>query len=231
MNEIDITGVENTACALIKQAKKDFIKGAQIIYLKIRPSMTIPTYSELLKNDRLRTLANNNTIRWMYDSWVFVKNDPYTLFSPGEESVINAWTKEAVLDLYRSWYVKAGAILYKLKAPKRIQSMDYDDVIKLVQDKEIASNFIEARMYVATLPNKKEIYHEWNVMAHAKSHKTLVRGKKSEIQNTEYFKKNKEKRAKNISKAKELEKLGLSVDEIAKDLGVTRSAVWNYLRS
>ena len=102
---IDESGVENAACALIRQAKKDFIRGAKVLYFHIGK---IPTYEELLKEHI--SLVNNDAVRWMYDSWRFVKYDPYELFAPGESLVINAWKTEAILEHYRALYLTAAAI-------------------------------------------------------------------------------------------------------------------------
>lgn len=232
MGYIDGDGVENAACALIRQAKKDFIKGAKVLYFHIGD---IPTQKELLSDPMRASLSNNDAVRWMYDAWAFVRNDPYELFAPGEESVIGSWKEEAILDHYRSLYLTTASILYKKKAPKSIHSLDEGDLKYYIGDvlnrNQLVENFIKARNYISKRYDAREIFQQWNVEAHARSHKVRLNCKKSAIQDTEYFKKNKAKRLANIAKAKELESEGLTIDQISLELGVTKSAVWAYLRS
>lgn len=230
---IDAVGVENAGCALIKQAKKDFIRGAKVLYLHLGD---IPSQEELLNSDgKKKSLINNEAVRWMYDSWKFVKNDPYELFSPGEDAVINAWKTEAILEHYRALYLAAATVLYKKKAKKDIQNIVDDDLDIYFEDqpngKMMIENFIKARNYICQRFDAKEIFKKWNVEAYARSYKVRLNGKKAAIQDSEYFKKNVEKRIKNIEKAKALQTDGKTVNEIALILGVTKSAVWSYLRS
>ena len=229
---VDGDGVENAACALIRQAKKDFIRGAKVLYFHIGD---IPTQKELLSDPMRASLSNNDAVRWMYDTWIFVRNDPYELFTPGEESVIGSWKEEAILDHYRSLYLTAAAVLYKKKAKKDIQNI-VDGALDIyfedqLNGKMMVENFIKARNYISQRYDAKEIFRKWNVEAYARSHKVRFNGKKAAIQDSEYFKKNVEKRIKNIEKAKALQTDGKTIDEIALALGVTKSAVWSYLRS
>lgn len=230
--DVDVSGVENAACALIRQAKKDFIRGAKVLYFHIG---CIPTQKELLNDEKHKTLVNSETVRWMYDSWRFVREDPYELFAPGEESVIGSWKEEAILEHYRSLYLTAASILYRKHSPKQIQTIPEEELKPYFEDqtdgKKLLENFVMARNYISQRYDADEIFHQWNVEAHARSYKVRLNGKKSAIQDTEYFKKNKAKRLANIAKAKELESEGLTIDQIALDLGVTKSAVWAYLRS
>lgn len=231
--DVDVSGVENAACALIKQAKKDFIRGAKVLYFHIGD---IPSQEELLKSDsKKRSLMNNEAVRWMYDSWRFVRDDPYELFSPGEDTVIDAWKTEAILDHYRALYLTAATILYKKKAKKDIQNI-VDGALDIyfedqINGKMMIENFIKARNYIRQRFDAKEIFRKWNVEAYARSHKVRLNGKKAAIQDSEYFKKNVARRLENIKKAKELEAEGKTIDQIALTLGVTKSAVWSYLRS
>ena len=97
--------------------------------------------------------------------------------------------------------------------------------------KKIKENFISARNYISNRYDANEIFRKWNVEAYGRSHKFRINGKKSAIQDSEYFKKSRAKRLANIERAKELEIEGKTVGEIASILGVTKSAVWSYLRS
>lgn len=229
---IDADGLGNAACALIKQAKKDFIRGAKVLYLHLG---TIPTQKELLLDPTRASLVNNDAVRWMYDSWVFVKRDPYELFEPGEEQVINAWKEEAILDHYHSLYIAGAKILFKRRAKKEIQKIVDGALDIYFEDvdngKKIKENFISARNYISNRYDANEIFRKWNVEAYGRSHKFRINGKKAAIQDSEYFKKSRAKRLANIERAKELEIEGKTVGEIASILGVTKSAVWSYLRS
>lgn len=229
---IDAVGVENAGCALIKQAKKDFIRGAKVLYYHMG---AIPSQKELMSDPKRVSLSNNEAVRWMYDAWLFVKRDPYELFSPGEEVVIKAWKTEAILDHYKSLYLKAAAILFKKKAKKDVHKI-VDNALDIyfediINGKDIKDNFIKARNYISKRLDSDEIFHKWNVEAYARSHKMRINGKKAAIQDSEYFKKNVARRIENIKKAKELEMEGKTIDQIALTLGVTKSAVWSYLRS
>ena len=221
MGYIDGDGVENAACALIRQAKKDFIRGAKVLYFHLG---YIPTQKELLNDEKHKTLVNSETVRWMYDSWRF-----------GESSVIEAWKNEAIMDHYRTLYLTPATILYKKKAPKNIQGMSEQDLSPYFTDqndgKKLLENFIKARNYISQRYDADEIFHQWNVEAHARSYKVRLNSKRSAIQDTDYFKNKKTKREQNIEKARQLRDEGLTSWEIAKELGVTRPCVWNYLRS
>lgn len=223
---VDETGVENIACGLVRQAKRDFIKGVKVLYKSLG---YVPEQKELYKTHP--SLTNNADVRWMYDAWRFVRDDPYELFSPGEEIVIKSWTDEALLEYYRPAYLKAGALLYKQKAPKQIQEIPDNDLDNYFDDFMIKWDFIKARNFISKRSDAKEIFHSWNVEAHARSHHARLNGKKAAIQDSDYFKKRKLQREKNIARAQELKDEGFSTKAIAADLGVTVGAVWQYLRS
>ena len=84
---IDMDGVENVSVGLAGQARKDFIKGGKILYDLIGK---IPTEKELW-NSVYSDMSNDPDVRWMYDAWRFVKEDPYDMFDIGETTIINAW--------------------------------------------------------------------------------------------------------------------------------------------
>ena len=93
MNYVDMDGVENVAVNLIKQARKDYIKGAKILLLKMK---RIPSLDECYK------VSYGQAIKHMCDSWRFVINDPYSIFGDiGEDSIIKDWQNSAMMDIYR----------------------------------------------------------------------------------------------------------------------------------
>lgn len=226
-NYIDVGGIENVACALIKYAKKDFIKGAKILYSHMK---SIPTQKELMLDSKHRTLSNNQSVRWMYDSWRFVRNDPYSFFGDvGEESVINSWKREAIIEYYRTLYITGAIILYQSKGKKEIYNIANSSVKKKIEDPVTANDFIVARDYILNLVDGKGILDQWNVIAYErfkrlnpKNPKKIKSGANS---------KRAEQRAKNVLKAKELSNSGISTKAIAEYLGVTSSCVAMYLRS
>lgn len=227
-NYVDIGGVENVAVGIIKQAKKDFIKGAGILYSIMG---YIPTHKELLADKKHCTLSNDADVRWMYDAWRFVKQDPYELFSPGEESIINAWTEEAILKVYGKLYSDGAMILYDKHSKKDIQNIPSDELASLIQDDTVRVGFIKARDHVAKRFDSDEIFKEWNMNAYFRRMKRTSSSRCRGIQNTEKFKEAKDKRQKNIDKAKELFESGISVKAIAKELNVQVGTVRNYIRS
>ena len=142
MAKIDMDGVENVSVALVKQAKNDFIKGAKILYKHLK---AIPTQVDLLKNAAFMTLSNLKEVRWMYDAWRFVKNDPYEMFGEvGEENIIKSWSEAAVIDHYKDLYLSGATILYVLNAKKKKEIYELADssIIKKIGNKEISNNFI-----------------------------------------------------------------------------------------
>ena len=56
---IDAVGVENAGCALIKQAKKDFIRGAKVLYYHMG---AIPSQKELMSDPKRVSLSNNEAV-------------------------------------------------------------------------------------------------------------------------------------------------------------------------
>lgn len=224
---VDMDGVENVACGIIKQAKKDFIKGACVLYSIMG---YIPTQKELLVNKKHHTLTNNADVRWMYDAWRFVKQDPYELFSPGEESIIKAWIEEAILKVYCKLYSDGAMILYDKHSKKNIQDIPSNELANLIQDDAVRVGFIKARDHVAKRFDADKIFKEWNTNAYFRRMKRTSSNCKG-IQNTKKFKQAQDKRQKNIDKAKELFEAGISVKAIAKELNVQVGTVRNYLRS
>ena len=225
---IDETGVENVACGLIRQAKKDFIKGAKLLFGILGK---IPTYKELISDQSHATLSNNADVRWMYDSWRFVRDDPYDMFDMGEDSVIEAWKRAAVLDFYRDSYIKGGSILYANHVKKEDIKSNDEVIRKVIADKTLAESFIAARNYVSTLPEGKTTLHEWDLNAFTRSRNVRRGCGRIPINESNYQKMMSEKKRKNISKAKELSSEGFSPKAIAEELGVTVQAVRLYLRS
>lgn len=225
-NYVDMDGVENVACGIIKQAKKDFVKGACVLYSIMG---RIPTQKELLADKKHCTLSNDADVRWMYDAWRFVKQDPYELFSPGEEAIIDAWTEEAILKIYSKLYSDGAMILYDGHSKKNIQDIPNDELVKLIQDDIVRVGFIKARDHVAKRFDADQIFKDWNMNAYFRRANRI--SSKRGIQNTEEFKQRQEKRRKNIEKAKELFEAGISIKAIAKEMNVQVGTIRKYLHS
>lgn len=227
---IDEGGVENVAVGIVNQAKKDFIKGGKILYGMMK---CIPTYNELIANPDHHTLSNNADVRWMYDSWRFVRDDPYQFFGDvEEEDVINAWKNEAIKEYYKVLYLKGGTILYAKHVHKKDIRENDEAIIKAIEDNTIANDFIAARNYILNVPEGEKTFKEWNILAYERSrHWGRTGTGRPSIQNSNYSKEQREKRQKNIKIAKELFESGISDRAIAKELGVTIQCVRNYLRS
>lgn len=234
MAKIDMGGVENVSVALVKQARNDFIKGAKILYKHLK---TIPTHVELLKNMTYKTLSNLKEIRWMYDAWRFVKNDPYEMFGEvGEERIIKDWSEYAIIDYYKDKYLLGATILYILKAKnkKEIYELADSSIYKKMSNKEIADGFIESRNHMLSLPNGVELMDKWNAIAYErakKSEKDKDNKYNSIIQNkstSDIIKVNKHKEM--VLKAKELFDNGMPREDIAKELGVAKGTVYRYIR-
>ena len=227
-NLIDMNGVENVSVALVRQAKKDFIKGAKILYRNLKK---IPTYKELIKERP--TLSNLEPVRWMYDSWVFVKKDPYDMFGDvGEESVINQWKSDAIIAHYKDLYIPGAAILYRkrnVNSKKEVYEIADSSVKKKIKVKGVSDDFITARNYILSVPNYQEYIDDWNRIAkdRASRNKEKIIGRSF----VERAKTKKEERRKNIERAKELFQAGISKQAIAKEMMVALSTVNNYLRS
>ena len=242
---VNMDGVENVAVALVKQTRRDFIKGAKILY---RMFGRIPTEKEFYNSPKRDT--RNNNIRYMYDAWRFVKNDPYSMFSSaGEESIINQWKIDTMIDYYKDLYIPGAVILYKAMdetnyiygnktqkekhklLKKEIYNLDDNTIKERIGDEATTNEFIAARNYIYTLFNGKEILEEWNQNAYDRSRKKKKGHGKIFIQDTDYAKENSAKRITNIKKTKELKESGKSVEEIAKQLNITTGCVYKYLRS
>ena len=225
MTYVNEGGVENVAVGIVKQARKDFIKGGKILYKMFGK---IPTEKEFLESPKKDT--RNPNIRWTYDAWRFVHQDPYQFFGD-EESVIKAWMKEAIEQYYKELYLKGAEILFHKHIPKK-DIKENDEVVKeAIQDNNIATEFIAARNYILSLPDGKDTLRKWNVTAYERSrHYGKGRGKVS-IEDTNYHKELSKKRQENIKKTKEMYEEGISTREIAKELGVSIQAVRAYVRA
>ena len=227
MKTVHEDGVENIACALVDQARKDFIKGGKTLYAKLK---AIPSYSELVADYPSHiSLSNNADVRWMYDAWRFVRDDPYQFFGDvGEDVIIATWKEMAIEEYYKIPYIKAGIEIYRSRPKtKKIQSLDDSEIISILKDNKLSAEFISARNYISKLQNANELFKEWNIIAMTRSKKLGVKGKGFK----EYVDDKKSERQKKVEKAIELYTGGMNAWDIAKELGVTRQTVWAYLRS
>lgn len=238
MAKIDMDGVENVSVALVKQARNDFIKGAKILYKYLK---AIPTQVDLLKNAAFKTLSNLKEVRWMYDAWRFVKNDPYELFGEvGEENIIKSWSDDAIIDHYKDLYLLGATILYALNAKKKKEIYDLADssVIKKIGNKEISDDFITARNAILELDDGRELLDQWNVIAFDKAkrrEKDIAKGKISKddpikLKGNKKAELAKKERMERRLKAKELFDSGMSKEDIAKELGVKKVTVYRYIK-
>lgn len=238
MARIDMGGVENVSVALVKQARNDFIKGAKILYKHLK---MIPTQVDLLKDAAFKTLSNLKEVRWMYDAWRFVKNDPYEMFGEvGEEAIIKSWSDAAIIDHYKDLYLLGATILYVLNAKKKKEIYELADssVIKKIGNREISDNFIAARNAILELDDGRELLDQWNVIAFEKSkrrEKDIAKGKISKndpikLKSSKHSDYVKSKHIERIRKAKELFDGGMSKEDIAKELGVTKTTAYRYIR-
>lgn len=224
---VDNDGVDNVAVGIVRQARRDFVKGAKILYSIFK---RILTEKELLADELHKSLVTNRTIRWMYDSWRFVIEDPYSMFGDvGDDVVIKSWTMDAIIDYYRELYLPGATKLYR----NAISCFDSEDnVRKCIEDKNTADNFIAARNYIQNLSNSKELFGEWNKTAFERArHSTKNKGEKGAIYKTEYIDNRKKKKIENTKRARELRNAGISIKAIAKELGVTDQTVRKYLKS
>lgn len=230
---IDMDGVENVAVGVIRQAKKDFIKGAKILYTHLKK---IPEYAELIKGGVHVTLSNNLDVRNMYDSWRFVHNDPYSMFGDvGEDGVIGSWKSEAIISYYKDLYIIGARIAYQsgfIAKNKALYDVADSTLKKYIKNKATLNDFIAAKNYIFNIPNGLDYLDEWNSIAYErakkdKRKKTLGPGC---IGRTEYVKQKQEQRQKNKEKAWELKQAGFSTEAIAKYMMVTKSCIHNYIR-
>lgn len=223
---VDGDGVENVAVGIVRQTKKDFIKGARILYGILH---RIPTQKELLADQNHASLTNMESVRWMYDAWRFVIEDPYQFFGDAE-AVINAWKDDAMLEHYSLLYLNGAEQLYINHAPtKKIHTLEDDQVTEFMKDNQLAGSYIAARNYILGLDRGEKVIKEINIKAINRArHPMQKRGPKTA---TGFVKNLITKKEKNIKRAKELYSEGMSDREIAKEMGVTLQSVRTYLRS
>lgn len=227
---VNMDGVENVAVALIKQAKKDFVRGGKVLY---RMFGQIPDQKEFYTSSKKDT--RNENIRWTYDAWRFVQNDPYSMFGDvGEESIINQWKIESIIAYYKDLYMPGATILYEKKGSKEIYEIADLTVEKRINHKPTSNDFIAARNYIYSLPEGKRILDDWNRMAFDRSRKHKKNPDSSgrvSINETTFAKQKHNTRLENIAKAKELKESGKSAQEIAEIMDLTVPCIRNYLRS
>lgn len=232
---LDMDGVENVAVGIVRQAKKDFIKGGKILY---RLFGYIPTEEEFTKS--IHRGSRTEDIRQMFDAWRFVIKDPYELFeSAGKKATIDQWKLESIIAYHYDWYVKGVEELYfvmfdrlDVKNLKPYALTDY--VLQShILNSELKNAFIKARDYILNLPNGEKILDEWDATAYERARKRYKKGgKKKDRTETirELAKERNSKKQKRIEEAKHLWDLGLTREEIAEKLGVTKQSVNKYLR-
>lgn len=232
---VDMDGVENVAVGIIRQAKRDFIKGGKILY---RLFGYIPTDEEFMKS--IHRGSRTEPIRQMFDAWRFVIKDPYELFeSAGKEQTIAQWKLESIIAYYYDGYVKGAEELYFVNWYHfNIKTVLYDledsVVRESIKDNSTYDQFIIARDYILNLPNGEEILDEWNATAYERARKRYKKGGKKKDRTESIRNLAKERNSakqERIKQAKELWDLGLTREEIAEKLNVTRQSVNNYLRS
>lgn len=231
---VDMDGVENVAVGIIRQAKRDFIKGGKILY---RLFGYIPTDEEFMKSTHRG--SRTEPIRQMFDAWRFVIKDPYELFeSAGKETTINQWKLESIIAYYYDLYIKGAEELYfvnwnHFNTKTVLYDLEDSVVRELIADNSTYDQFIKARNYILNLPNGEKILDEWNATAYERARKHYKKGRKKD--RTEPIRKLAKERSsekqKRIRKAKYLWDLGLTREEIAEKLGVTKQSVNSYLRS
>ena len=223
---VDGDGVENVAVGIVRQTKKDFIKGARILYGILH---RIPTQKELLADQNHASLTNMESVRWMYDAWRFVIEDPYQFFGDAD-TVINAWKDDAMLEHYSLLYLNAAEQLYINHIPtKKIHTLEDDQVTEIMKDNQLAGSYIAARNYILGLDRGEKIIKEINIKAINRArHPMQKRGPKTA---TGFVKDLVTKKEKNVKRAKELYAEGMTDREIAKEMEVTLQTVRTYLRS
>lgn len=228
---INMDGVENVSVMLVKHARRDFIKGGKVLY---RMFGRIPDQKEFYASSKKDT--RNEAIRWMYDAWRFIHNDPYSMFGDvGEEAIINQWKTDTIMEYYKERYLPGATELYLNKkegAKKEIYELS-DNLLKKQLNKEMLLDFIDARNYILATTEGKSKIKEWNSIAYERS-KKKKRSKGTghiSIERTKYHQEMSRRRIQNIERAKELYLAGISKEGIAKELGVTMQSVNAYLRS
>lgn len=234
---VDMDGVENVSVGLIRQAKKDFIKGAKILYDVMKK---IPTQNELKSSSGFR-LVNDPDVRLMYDAWRFVRKDPYDMFDPGEETIINSWKDQAVIDYYKDFYITGAAILYYKKASKTkpIYELSNSTLKKYIKDKKKCEEFIMARDYICNLINGKDLIQSWTeqIRNRTRLYDRHIREGKMDANTfsladgrVTHLEKRKKDHEEAIKKTKELFDAGTSIDAIAKELNIARGTALRYVR-
>jgi len=223
-NYIDMEGVENIAVAMVRQARNDFIKGGKILYGLLK---TIPTYNELIKNKSYPSIANNKDVRWMYDAWRFVEEDPYNFFEVGDAEVISEWKLAAIQDYYRSVYIKIAPVIYSQKpSNNHIHKLTDDELKEYLEEKDIKP-FKEARDYALKLSDAEAVLKEWNLTSWSRRKDARMDKIRAQRNREIVSEESKKKKA----RAKELYEAGISRKAIAKELGVQLVTVHYYLRS
>jgi len=233
---VDMDGVTNVAVGIVRQAKRDFIKGGKILY---RLFGYIPTEEEFMKS--IHRGSRTEPIRWMFDAWRFVIKDPYELFeSAGKKATIDQWKLESIIAYYYDGYVKGAEELYCIMFDsldvKNIKPYALTDYVldSHILNSELKNAFMKARNYILNLPNGEKILDEWNATAYERARKRYRKGgeKKDRTETIrELAKERNSKKQKRIKEAKHLWDLGLTREEIAEKLGVSRQCVNSYLRS
>lgn len=228
---VDMDGVTNVAVGIVRQAKRDFIKGGKILY---RMFGYIPTDEEFMKS--IHRGSRTEPIRQMFDAWRFVLKDPYELFeSAGKENTINQWKLESIIAYYYDGYVKGAEELYFIAfdslGAKNIKPYALTDY---VLNEELKNAFMKARDYILNLPNGEKMLDDWDATAYERARKRYRKGgeKKDRTEPIrELARERSSKKQKRIKEAKELWDLGLTKEEIAEKLGVTKQCINSYLRS
>lgn len=232
---VDMDGVENVAVGIVRQAKRDFIKGGKILY---RLFGYIPTDEEFMKS--IHRGSRTEPIRQMFDAWRFVIQDPYELFeSAGKKATIDQWKLESIIAYYYDGYVKGAEELYFIAfdslGAKNIKPYTLTDYVlqEPILNKELKNAFVKARDYILNLPNGTKYLDEWDATAYERARKRYRKGgeKKDRTEPIrELAKERNSAKQERIKKAKELWDLGLTKEEIAEKLGVTKQCINSYLR-
>lgn len=233
---VDMDGVTNVAVGIVRQAKRDFIKGGKILYRLFGyiPTDEFPvnTFISIPDEEFMK-------IRQMFDAWRFVIKDPYELFeSAGKENTINQWKLESIIAYYYDGYIKGAEELYfvnwnHFNTKTVLYDLEDSVVRESIKDDSIYDQFIKARNYIYSLPNGEKILDEWNATAYERARKHYKKGKKKDRTEPirQLAKERSSAKQERIKKAKELWDLGLTREEIAEKLGVTRQSINSYLRS
>lgn len=233
---VNMDGVTNVAVGIVRQAKRDFIKGGKILY---RMFGYIPTDEEFMKS--IHCGSRTEPIRQMFDAWRFVIQDPYELFeSAGKKATIDQWKLESIIAYYYDGYVKGAEELYFIAfdslGAKNVKPYALTDYVleSHILNKELKNAFIKARDYILNLPNGTKYLDEWDATAYERARKRYRKGgeKKDRTEPIrELARERNSAKQERIKKAKELWDLGLTKEEIAEKLGVTKQCVNSYLRS